>query len=172
MSRTNNTVDRSLRSAFRDRLAAVDVDSTVVSRDALADTLETRLTEPAVASDLGDGVDLPAAIGTEPTLADLRAAATGITRARLGVASLGSIVVSSSPGLDGPVSLFPPKHVAILEAADIVADLETALELLAADFAAGANDVVFVTGPSSTGDMGELVVGVHGPAEMEVVIVE
>lgn len=172
MSRTDCTVDRSLRSRFQEKLQAIGVESTTISAEELTAELESRMDEPAVASPLGDGVELPDNVSLEPTMDELKAAKTGLTRARLGVASLGSIVVPSGPGLDGPVSLYPPKHVAMLTADDIVPDIATALETLSTTFENGENDVVFVTGPSSTGDMGELVVGVHGPGEMEVVIVE
>ena len=172
MSRTDCTVDRSLLSLFRENLQAIGVESTTVSSAEVEAELESRLEHPTVASPLGDGIELPENVSLEPTMDELKAAKTGLTRARLGVASLGSIVVPSGPELDGPVSLYPPKHVAMLAADDIVPDIATALEKLSKTFENGENDVVFVTGPSSTGDMGELVVGVHGPGEMEVVIVE
>ncbi|WP_290810941.1 LUD domain-containing protein [Halovivax sp.] len=158
-------------SVFRDRLADLGVDSVVTDPASVADELEGRIDRPAVAW-IDDDVPLPTGVDADPDREALERAETGITTARLGVASHGSVVVSQTGGLEGPVSLFPSKHVAIVRAADVVPDLATAFEILEEEFERGADDAVFVTGPSSTGDMGEMVVGVHGPGAMEIVIVE
>jgi L-lactate dehydrogenase complex protein LldG len=62
--------------------------------------------------------------------------------------------------------------VAVVRATDVVPDMAAGFDRLAGAFAAGATDAVLVTGPSATADMGALVQGVHGPAEMHVVIVD
>jgi len=73
---------------------------------------------------------------------------------------------------DEPVSLFPERHVVVVQEADIRPDLESAFDWLREEFDAGLDSVVFETGPSATGDMGALVQGVHGPSEVHVIVVE
>lgn len=173
MSRFDSVETADQLAAFRDRLSEIGVDSTVVQSQSLADELKERVEYPAVGSELKHlDESLPTEIDSDPSFEELKQAATGVTAAQLGVASQGSIVVMSNERLEGPASLYPPKHVAVLAATDIVSDIGSALEVLSTRFEAGANDAVFITGPSSTGDMGESVVGVHGPAEVEVLIVE
>ncbi|WP_345411337.1 LUD domain-containing protein [Haladaptatus pallidirubidus] len=99
-------------------------------------------------------------------------AKTGITPAALGVAAQGSLLLQSSPKGTEPVSLYPPRHVAVVRESDIVPDIRNALEWLDDEFADGRRSAVFATGVSATGDMGALVEGVHGPAATCVIIVE
>ena len=159
-------------SLFQDQLTEVGVGSIVSDSASVADELDSRIDHPAVAWLDGEDFPLPDDVDADPDLEAITRAETGITVARLGVASHGSIVLTQTGGLDGPVSLYPRKHVAIVRSEDIVPDLATAFEILETDFERGADDAVFVTGPSSTGDMGEIIVGVHGPEAMEVVIAE
>lgn len=173
MSRFDSAEASDQETRFRNRLREIGVDSTVVQAGSIADELERRLEYPAVGSSLGiPGESLPAAVDDEPTIEELKRASSGVTPALFGVASQGSIVVTPNAQFDGPVSLYPPKHIAVLEVSNIVPDVGTALDRLTERFAAGEDDAVFITGPSSTGDMGESVVGVHGPAELEVLLVE
>lgn len=173
MSRFDSAEARDHLTRFRDRLTDIGVESAVVQAGSVADELESRLEYPAVGSPVAiPGGSLPAAVEAEPTIEELKQAGSGVTPALLGVASQGSIVVTLNAQFDGPVSLYPPKHIAVLEVSDIVPDIGTALDHLAERFVAGENDAMFITGPSSTGDMGESVVGVHGPAELEVLLVE
>jgi L-lactate dehydrogenase complex protein LldG len=131
-----------------------------------------RLAEPpAVGTGLPfEGVSLPDAVESSPTPTDCEGAATGVTAARLGVAAYGSVVLEQV-GASEAASLLPERHVAVLAASDLVADLAVAFEELGALAREGA-DLVLATGPSATADMGELVVGAHGPETVEVVLVE
>jgi len=113
----------------------------------------------------GSGVNL------SPTAGELRDAATGVTAAGAAVASEGSLLVQSRPGGDELVSVYPPRHVAVVRAGDVVADVPAAIGWLGDEFAAGRRSAVFATGPSATADMGELVEGVHGPGAVHVVTV-
>ena len=119
-----------------------------------------------------DEFALPNAVVVDPSVAELERAETGVTGAPFAIAPYGTVAVPSTPALDGPISLYPERHVAVVRATDVEPDVGSALSRLADSFAAGSNDVVFVTGPSSTGDMGALVRGVHGPGEMHVVVIE
>ncbi len=69
------------------------------------------------------------------------------------------------------MSLYPPTHVAVVRERDVLPDVEAATDHLGARFAAGESSV-FATGVSSTGDMGALVEGVHGPKHVHVIVVE
>lgn len=109
----------------------------------------------------------------------------GISRATLGVAEHGTIVMTSgdAAGTHGRsterqrlVSLLPETHVALLAASDIVDTWDRAL----ADTADRGREprrlpptITFATGPSRTADIElELVLGVHGPRNQHVVVLE
>lgn len=159
--------------AFRSALSDHDVATAATTRDTLVETLETVIDPPAVAAPLPYPVDLATVDGLTPgpTPAAVRDAATGVTAATVGVADTGSILLEPAGDGTEPVSLYPDHHVAVLDAADIVPDLGTAFEYLAAVFADGG-DAVLATGPSATADMGELVYGAHGPSTVTVLILE
>ncbi|NGM67963.1 LUD domain-containing protein [Natronolimnobius sp. AArcel1] len=144
-----------------------------VSRTAATETLKELTEQPAVGVPLEiEDVSLPDDLETAPDEQTLRAARTGITASPLGIESLGSVVIPSSDDGTGPISLFPERQIAVVERTNIVADVESAFARLAKRYQTGANDAVIVTGPSSTGDMGALVTGVHGPAELHIVVID
>jgi len=158
---------------FEASLDALDVTRTRTAPDGLEDALREAVVEPVVGAPLPfEGLSLPDWVPTHPTARELQAARTGVTAAGGGIAEYGTLVVRSRPGGDEPVSLYPERHVAVLRSVDLVAGVPEALELLGEEFAAGRDSAVFATGMSATGDMGELVRGVHGPREVHVVIVE
>lgn len=128
---------------------------------------------PAVGAPLPfDSAVLPETVTRDPTPRELQAAKTGVTAATLGIADYGTIVLDSS--LDGtePLSLFPERHVAVLSAADVVADMETAFDRMAESMRAKRRSLILATGPSATADMGALVTGAHGPKHVDVLLLE
>lgn len=137
-------------------------------------TISDVVEEPAVGVELGfDDVSLDGTpVTVEPTVEELEAATTGVTAAGMGIANYGTVTVRSSSDLDELVSLYPPRHVVVLAASDVVADMSAAFDRLDEEFEAGRTTQVFATGTSSTADMGTLVQGVHGPKHVTVVIVE
>ncbi|WP_436928995.1 LUD domain-containing protein [Halosimplex halobium] len=160
--------------------------------DEFTQSLERRDTElTAVApSDFGSAlaelVDTPAAgaplpfedlslsgapVTVDPSPDQLKAAKTGVTGARMAVASLGTVALESRPGGDELVSLFPQRHVVVVKASQLRPDLASAFEWLDDEFDGGSPSVVLATGPSATGDMGALVQGVHGPETVHVLLV-
>lgn len=146
----------------------------VARADATA-TLEDLTRDPAVGAPLSiDGVSLPDGVETDPDEETLKAAQTGITAAPLGIEPLGSVFVPSDEHGSGPASLFPQRQVAVVERENIVGDVEAAFAAIGERYRSNGegSDGVLVTGPSSTGDMGELVTGVHGPAELHVVVID
>ncbi|MEX2424382.1 MAG: lactate utilization protein [Acidimicrobiia bacterium] len=94
----------------------------------------------------------------------------GITGAEAGFAESGTIVLRSGPGRPRMASLIPLVHVALVG----VGDLHRSLSHWAEDHAAGIADaanVVFITGPSKTGDIEQHInVGVHGPRYVHVLL--
>jgi len=94
----------------------------------------------------------------------------GVTGAICGLADTGSVVVSEAAG--GPLwaSLLPEIHIVILRASEVLATLADALALPGVR---NSRTVVVITGPSRTGDI-EMshTLGVHGPGEVHVFIVD
>lgn len=157
---------------FRASLDRLDVGWTVTGRaDATAAIAEV-VEAPAVGVELPfEGVSLPDDVVTDPTPAALERARTGVTAAGLAVADYGSILLEADPEGTEAVSLFPDRHVAVLDAGDVVADMRTAFAELGPRLRAGESGVL-ATGPSATADMGELVRGAHGPASVHVVVLD
>ena len=97
----------------------------------------------------------------------------GLTRADFGIAETGTI------GLDCPgedlrlASMISEVHIAVLRAEDICAEAFDMASHLADRFAQGPNYTAFITGPSRTADIERvLTLGVHGPLELHVVILD
>jgi L-lactate dehydrogenase complex protein LldG len=93
-----------------------------------------------------------------------------VSRAMYGLADTGSVVLAASPDEPRARSLLPPVHVTLVSRTRI-------LPGLAALFAAVGGDLpsalAVVTGPSRSADIEQrLAVGVHGPGEVHIVIVE
>jgi len=100
-------------------------------------------------------------------LYDFDAAVTDVSWA---VAETGSLVIKSDPRHGRALSLVPVVHVAVVEARNCVPDLIDLLEILGKEGV--GNNVSIITGPSKTADIeGALVVGVHGPGEVQVFVV-
>ncbi|QLC34762.1 LUD domain-containing protein (plasmid) [Halarchaeum sp. CBA1220] len=160
-------------STFESSLDRLEVGWTRTTPDGFGDALASAIDPPAVGVPLGiDGVSLDGtAVETPPTPRLLREANTGVTRAGKAIARYGTLVVDSDPEGTEPVSLYPPTHVAVVRESDVLPDVESASDHLGARFADGGSSV-FATGVSSTGDMGALVEGVHGPKHVHVLILE
>jgi L-lactate dehydrogenase complex protein LldF len=104
-------------------------------------------------------------------------AGLGVTRAAIGVAEYGTIVLPSgaSPATERTrfAALLPEAHVAIVAASDLVSTWDEALAAMR-DLPDGPPPTVtFATGPSRTADIElELVLGVHGPRAQHVIVLE
>lgn len=160
---------------FTDGLVEHSVTWETTTAAELPETLRAEMRGSTVGTPLPDaaGADpYPPDVTTSPSAEEIKAADTGITPGLLGVANYGSVVITPTEHWEGSVSLYPPKHIAVLARSDIVPDVPTAFARLSERFETGANDAIFVTGVSSTGDMGASVNGVHGPTEMHVVVIE
>ncbi|WP_049935453.1 LUD domain-containing protein [Haloplanus natans] len=158
---------------FESSLSDLGVSLTRTEADEFAATIDSLVTEPAVGVpfEAHDGLSLAdTVVETPPTPRLLKAAEVGVTPVGKAVAEYGTLVVDSDPVGTEPVSLYPPTHVAVVRESDVLPDVEAATDYLDGRFAAGGSSV-FATGVSSTGDMGALVEGVHGPKHVEVVLI-
>jgi L-lactate utilization protein LutC len=102
--------------------------------------------------------------------------AAGITAADYAIAETGTIVLSSDEPNALLVSLLPPIHIAVLRSSQVLATLDQAILKIAEERIGRVNparSVSFITGPSRTSDV-ELVlsIGVHGPKELHVLILD
>jgi len=159
-------------SAFESSLERLDVGWTRTTPREFGATLEAACEGPTVGTELPfEGVDLPAFVERDPDPSTLETATTGVTAATLGVADYGSVVVEGTAVGEEPVSLFTDRHVAVLRSGDVVPDMATAFRTLGPRLREGAS-AVLATGPSATADMGELVLGAHGPESVHVVILD
>jgi len=96
----------------------------------------------------------------------------GITGADAGIAATGSLILRSGPGRPRAASLLPPVHVAILHRERITQSIESWLAENGTSLSDSAN-TVFVSGPSRSGDIEMiLTLGVHGPGEVHIVLVD
>jgi L-lactate dehydrogenase complex protein LldG len=96
----------------------------------------------------------------------------GVTEAFAGVASTGSVCVALGRPLVSATSLLMPLNIVLLARERIVARPR---DLFDPDCLKGEGlkrNLVFITGPSATADMGPLVHGVHGPHRLLVLLLE
>jgi L-lactate dehydrogenase complex protein LldG len=112
----------------------------------------------------------------EGLIARLAKCGVGVTAADCAIAETGTIVLSSDETNALLVSLLPPVHVAVLRSSQIVASLDEAITNLSSrrtNQADAWSSATFITGPSRTGDVElTLSIGVHGPKELHVIVLE
>lgn len=96
----------------------------------------------------------------------------GITSAQWAVAETGTLVLESDEERHRLASLVPPVHIAIIEADQIRHTLGEVLRMLTEKGQDRlSRTVTFITGPSRTSDIElTLAIGVHGPAELYVIL--
>lgn len=97
----------------------------------------------------------------------------GVTGAQWGVAETGTLVLESDAERHRLASLVPSAHVALVEAGRVRQTLGEVLRAINERGGGGlSRAVTFITGPSRTSDIElTLAIGVHGPAELYVVII-
>ncbi|HZM90594.1 MAG TPA: lactate utilization protein [Blastocatellia bacterium] len=105
------------------------------------------------------------------------AADIGVSGVDYGVADTGTLVLLARKGQARSISLLPPVHVALIKPEQIVSGLSDLFPLLRAEAHAEGRDlssaITLITGPSRTADIElTLVVGVHGPQQLHVLLLE
>lgn len=100
------------------------------------------------------------------------AADLGVTGAAYGIALTGSLVCDSTRAGTRLASLLPPTHLALLDAAALLATPGELLRDLAGRFPGGlGSNLVFVTGHSRSADIElHMTPGVHGPRRVVVAL--
>jgi L-lactate dehydrogenase complex protein LldG len=90
------------------------------------------------------------------------------------VARTGSIVMSAAQPSGRTVSVYAPIHICIAYTNQLVYDLQDALKDMKKKYGANLPSLItFATGPSRTADIEKtLVVGVHGPKEVYLFLIE
>lgn len=109
---------------------------------------------------------------THPSVGQLRTVKVGVTDAFCAVASTGSVCVSVSKNLSSPASMLTRKHIVVVERNTIVPMPRNLFEEEYLDGKGLKRSFSFITGPSATADMGQLVRGVHGPGFLHIIILE
>ncbi|PWG81118.1 LutC/YkgG family protein [Pararcticibacter amylolyticus] len=105
---------------------------------------------------------------------DFMQAEVGITLCESLIARNGSIVLSNGNAAGRRLSIYPPHHIVVAYASQLVPDLKDALKQLKARYDTNIPSMVsIVTGPSRTADIEKtLVLGAHGPKELIVFLLE
>lgn len=108
---------------------------------------------------------------SESTLAECE---VSITSCESLVARTGSIVLSASSPSGRTTSVYAPIHICIATTSQLVYDVKDALQLIKDKYSGNLPSLIsFATGPSRTADIEKtLVVGVHGPKEAYVFLVD
>ena len=156
------------------------------ARDYVLELARERETELLVRWDVDElealGVDGPLGdAGVEVAvwrdLADFKEVAgkagIGLSTAAWAIAETGTIVLESGPGMGRSVTLLPPTHVAVVPAGRILRTVPEAIEKYAGAAGGLPANVCFHTGPSRSGDIEmALFVGMHGPGDVHVILVD
>ena len=105
---------------------------------------------------------------------DLATCDAAITTCEALVARTGSILLSSALQSGRTVSVYTPVHICVAYTDQLVYDIKDALQLVKEKYGSNLPSLVtFATGPSRTADIEKtLVVGVHGPKEVYVFLVD
>lgn len=172
---------------FRERLESVGGRCTVVhdeseAASALAQIIsELQESAPAMQVALSDAPlvsELARGIAVEqikicPPVSELFSYDVGVTMAQAAIAETGTLVLESEKERHRLVSLLPPVHVAVVRSENICLTIGDALKQLRGDDKCLSRAITFITGPSRTADIElTLTVGVHGPKELYVIVIE
>jgi L-lactate dehydrogenase complex protein LldG len=183
--------DFSLVEMFRERLEAVGGHCLVVRNQGQAATAFDQIianlqatSSPARRVALSDApmlAGLERAIEVEvdelaisPNASDLFSYDVGVTTAQAAIAETGTLVLESERERHRLISLLPPVHIALINSTDICLTMGEALKKLRSDWPLKMSPAItFITGPSRTADIElTLTIGVHGPKEVYVIIID
>ncbi len=170
---------------FRRALEAV-AGRCVVARDAeeaagaLREIVEAKGARRVAVSDaelvrrVAAGAGLKAELLEDAAAAELFECDMGVTGAQWAVAETGTLVLEAESERHRLASLVPPVHVALVAAGRVRQTLGEVLQAVSENGReALSRTITFVTGPSRTSDIElTLAIGVHGPGELYVIIIE
>lgn len=123
----------------------------------------------AMAGELDAGLTRGLEIASDAAHADF-----GLSDVVCAVAETGTLVLTSAARHSRLATLLPPRYLAIVRAEQIVPNFLAAVELMKQKWGnAWPAAVTLVTGPSRTADIElSLTIGVHGPGQVVVLVVE
>jgi L-lactate dehydrogenase complex protein LldF len=161
---------KSLSDQFTEELAAIGGHTCLVSEQdlpaRLMEFLESKKIDRVLVDETGAryAVEISTIREPDPTVR------CGVTGALAGISETGSLLLVSGAGQTLTASLLPEIHVAILKTSQLVPALADALRLPEVRTASAG---VVVTGPSRTADIEmTLTIGVHGPGELHVFLID
>jgi L-lactate dehydrogenase complex protein LldG len=97
----------------------------------------------------------------------------GLSTAAWAIAETGTLVLEGGPGMGRSVTLLPPTYAAVVPVGRILRTVPEAIEKYAGDADGLPANVCFHTGPSRSGDIEmALFVGMHGPGDVHVILVD
>ena len=154
---------------FDERVADYRAVVTRCTADELESTVAAALGSARAVVPAGLGLDVPGSVVDDGlAAAELDALDAVVTRAAVGIAETGTIVLDHQPDQGRrAISLVPDLHVCIVDATQVVADVPDAIAVLDP-----ARPLTWISGPSATSDIElDRVEGVHGPRTLHVVLV-
>ncbi|MEK7682545.1 MAG: LutB/LldF family L-lactate oxidation iron-sulfur protein [Chloroflexota bacterium] len=117
--------------------------------------------------------EVPHGAARDEAVRSLGEAEVGLTGAVAALAETGTLVLSTGSRRSLLPSLLPEVHMAIVRSKDIYADLESWLHAGGSQYIAGSSNLTLISGPSRTADIEmTLTVGVHGPRQLVVFLIE
>src|SRR6266536_436653 len=101
----------------------------------------------------------------------------GVSGVDYALADTGTLVLLARKGQARSISLLPPVHIAVMKPEQLLSGLTDLFPILRGEAEAEGRDlssaITFITGPSRTADIElTLVVGVHGPQQLHVVLLD
>lgn len=110
------------------------------------------------------------------TLQHLEGAEVGITGVDFAIAATGTLIVSTGAGKARIPTILPPAHIAIVRQSQLLPRLENWIAYQRERGLSTVHDtsnICFISGPSRTGDIEkQLVLGMHGPGQVQVIIIK
>jgi L-lactate dehydrogenase complex protein LldG len=97
-----------------------------------------------------------------------------LTACALGIAETGTLVLDGGPGQGRrALSLLPDHHLCVVFSGQVVESVSEAIRAMESKLNAHRRPFTLVSGPSATSDIELIrVEGVHGPRNLDVVLVE
>lgn len=118
----------------------------------------------------GSGAVVHRNVDPEALVAGREPGDVGISHAAYGLADTGSVVLRSGPTQSRRESLLPAVHVCVVPVERLLPGLPELFAEVGVDL---PSELAIVTGPSRSADIEQnLTIGVHGPGEVHVVLVD
>lgn len=172
-----------LKGIIRTVLQSAQAASAVLTRNPILEQLgmEEHLRARGISVVVWPGATVPAVENDESACRNFAAAGfvapVGISGVEFVLAETGSLVLTSRTEGSQLASLAPPVHIALYRRNQVVGSLDEVLKklpiALEPNLPSPGRSVVFITGPSRTADIEQILVrGVHGPREVHAILVQ